>query len=48
VGTDRYKIVGEASRLLDNEEAYREMAVAHNPYGDGKAAERILSILRNG
>jgi UDP-N-acetylglucosamine 2-epimerase (non-hydrolysing) len=48
VGTDRYKIVGEASRLLDNEEAYREMAVAHNPYGDGKAAERILRILRNG
>ena len=45
VGTDREKIVAEASRLLDDAEAYREMALTHNPYGDGKAAERIMDIL---
>jgi UDP-N-acetylglucosamine 2-epimerase (non-hydrolysing) len=43
VGTDRERIVGEAARLLDDAEAYRAMAQAHNPYGDGQAAERIAA-----
>jgi len=41
VGTSREKIVGETIRLLDDPEAYRAMAHARNPFGDGKAAERI-------
>lgn len=41
VGTDRELIVREASRLLDDPDAYDAMAKAHNPYGDGKAAQRI-------
>lgn len=45
VGTDPEKIVREASRLLDDEEYYAGMARALNPYGDGKAAERITKIL---
>jgi len=45
VGTDRETIVGEASRLLTDETAYNAMSGAANPYGDGKAAERIVSIL---
>lgn len=47
VGTDRDVIVAEASRLLDDEEAYRAMAMAHNPYGDGLAAGRIVEMLKN-
>lgn len=45
VGTDRDVIVAEASRLLDDDEAYRAMAMAHNPYGDGKAVGRIVEAL---
>jgi UDP-N-acetylglucosamine 2-epimerase (non-hydrolysing) len=41
VGTDKKKIVGEISELLDNESAYHKMSRAHNPYGDGHACERI-------
>ncbi len=43
VGTDTARIVGAAMRLLDNEAAYRLMSHAHNPYGDGRAAERIAT-----
>ena len=46
VGTDRARIVEEASRLLSDPEAYRAMALAVNPYGDGRAAERIVQALR--
>ncbi len=46
VGTDRDRIVAEAARLLSDPDAYRAMATATNPYGDGRAAERILQILR--
>ena len=46
VGTDKEKIVGEAQKLLDDEEAYRSMSMAHNPYGDGKACQRIVEHLR--
>ncbi|HXL72601.1 MAG TPA: UDP-N-acetylglucosamine 2-epimerase, partial [bacterium] len=45
VGTDDRKIVREAVRLLDQPAAYRRMSRAHNPYGDGKAAERIVRII---
>jgi UDP-N-acetylglucosamine 2-epimerase (non-hydrolysing) len=46
VGTDRATIVREANRLLDDAAAYNAMARAHNPYGDGQAAERIRDILK--
>lgn len=46
VGADTDKIVREASLLLDDAAAYRSMAQAHNPYGDGLAASRIVAILR--
>jgi len=45
VGVDREKIVGETLRLLDDLNAYRSMGMAHNPYGDGKAAKRIAAVL---
>ena len=45
VGTDPDQIVREATRLLTEPAAYEEMSRAVNPYGDGKAADRIASIL---
>jgi UDP-N-acetylglucosamine 2-epimerase (non-hydrolysing) len=45
VGTDRERIVETASRLLTSGEAYRRMANAVSPYGDGKASERIVAAL---
>jgi UDP-N-acetylglucosamine 2-epimerase (non-hydrolysing) len=47
VGTDRDRIVNEAARLLDDEEAYARMAHATNPFGDGHATERIVKALLN-
>ena len=44
-GPDRPRIVTEAVRLLDDHRAYDIMARAHNPYGDGKAAQRIVTYL---
>lgn len=46
VGTDFEMIVSEVSKLLDNDNYYNKMAHATNPYGDGKACERIISFLR--
>ena len=46
VGTNEDKIVAETQRLLDNRETYEKMAKAANPYGDGKAAQRIVNILK--
>jgi UDP-N-acetylglucosamine 2-epimerase (non-hydrolysing) len=46
VGTDSKLIVAEVSRLLDDPQAYEEMSVAHNPYGDGKATGRIMEAIR--
>ena len=43
VGTDYLKIVNEMSLLLDDESEYRKMSLAINPYGDGKACQRIVS-----
>ena len=45
VGTSVKKIVDEANMLLQNEERYEEMSKLHNPYGDGKASERIVNFL---
>ncbi|MBN2058602.1 MAG: UDP-N-acetylglucosamine 2-epimerase (non-hydrolyzing), partial [Candidatus Saganbacteria bacterium] len=45
VGTDREKIVRESERLLCDQEAYAAMSRSVNPYGDGKAAERIVSAI---
>ena len=45
VGTDHDRIVAEVSTLLDSTEAYAKMSAAVNPYGDGKACERIARIL---
>ena len=45
VGTDKNRIVSEIFSLLDDEGAYNAMARAHNPFGDGRAAERIAEIV---
>ncbi|MGL6632513.1 non-hydrolyzing UDP-N-acetylglucosamine 2-epimerase [Aeromonas veronii] len=45
VGTDVGKIVSNINILLNNIDAYHAMSVAHNPYGDGKACQRILDSL---
>jgi UDP-N-acetylglucosamine 2-epimerase (non-hydrolysing) len=47
VGTHYQTIVDEAQRLLDDSEAYQSMSFAHNPYGDGKACQRIAEIILN-
>ena len=46
VGTDFDKIVGEVSELLNNVEYYDRMSKAVNPYGDGRACERIVNVLK--
>lgn len=46
VGTDYQKIMDEVSTLLEDEQAYEKMSKAVNPYGDGKACERIVEILK--
>jgi UDP-N-acetylglucosamine 2-epimerase (non-hydrolysing) len=46
VGTDSATIVAEVSRLLTDRAAYESMSRAHNPYGDGRAAERIVAACR--
>jgi len=48
VGTDAGRIVAEATRLLDDAEAYGAMARAHNPFGDGRAVGRIVELLAAG
>lgn len=45
VGTDEESVFAEAKRLLCDETAYREMAQAANPYGDGEAAARIVQAI---
>ncbi|WMM24248.1 UDP-N-acetylglucosamine 2-epimerase (non-hydrolyzing) [Tissierella sp. MB52-C2] len=47
VGTTYEKLYNELNLLLSNEEEYNKMANAINPYGDGKASERIVDILVN-
>ena len=45
VGTNYQLIVKEVSTLIEEEEAYEKMSKAVNPYGDGHACERIVSVL---
>jgi len=45
VGTEQTTIVAEASYLIENPDARRKMTSADNPYGDGRAADRIVSAL---
>ena len=45
VGTAYEDVLRETNRLLDDEEHYRSMAEAANPYGDGKACERIIKAI---
>jgi len=47
VGTNPESIINEAQKLLDNEVEYNKMSKAHNPYGDGKACERIVEFLKD-
>ena len=47
VGTDAARIVTEISTLLDDTSAYEAMARAHNPFGDGQSARRIVELLAN-
>ena len=46
VGTDYYKIIHEASALLDDEDYFKSMAKGVSPYGDGQATARILEALK--
>ncbi len=47
VGANRDRIVASVALLLKDEEHYSKMALAHNPYGDGNACDRIACILRD-
>jgi UDP-N-acetylglucosamine 2-epimerase len=47
IGTDPGAILRHTAELLDNAQAYRRMAHAVNPYGDGRACERIVEVLKN-
>ncbi len=46
VGTNKDLIVKEAQLLLDKEDEYEKMSMAHNPYGDGRASEIIVNYIR--
>jgi len=46
VGPHRDKIAAYAEKLLDDDAYYESMARAHNPYGDGRAAGRIVEVLK--
>lgn len=48
VGTDKARIVSEVNNLLTNAQEYQSMSRAHNPYGDGKACERIIDAIIKG
>ena len=47
IGTDKQRIISEIFTLLDDDVAYSAMARAHNPFGDGRAAQRIAEIIWN-
>ncbi len=46
VGTDMYKIINSVSELLEQPELYKSMSMAVNPYGNGKASERIVEMFK--
>ena len=45
VGTNRQRIVESVLHILNDQSAYERMSRAHNPYGDGKAAEKIADVV---
>ena len=47
VGTDRAVIFNEAQNLLNDKDKYDEMSSCHNPYGDGKACERVIRYIKS-
>jgi len=47
VGTNTQTIIKEVEKLLDDKNEYEKMSKAHNPYGDGKASERIIEVIHN-
>jgi UDP-N-acetylglucosamine 2-epimerase (non-hydrolysing) len=47
IGTDKNRIISEIFTLLDDDTAYSAMARAHNPFGDGRASQRIAEIIWN-
>ena len=47
VGTNTEQLKTEVLDLIDNVEAYKIMSSAHNPYGDGKAAQRIVNFVKD-
>ncbi|MFZ0447788.1 MAG: UDP-N-acetylglucosamine 2-epimerase [Desulfatiglandaceae bacterium] len=46
LGTNKQLIISEAEKLLNDKNYYQSMARGVSPYGDGKAAQRITSILK--
>lgn len=46
MGTNKDVIVKETAELLENVNKYKEMADLHNPYGDGKASQRIVQYIK--
>jgi UDP-N-acetylglucosamine 2-epimerase (non-hydrolysing) len=47
IGTDPIAIVEHTEELLNNEQKHRLMVAGVNPFGDGRASERIAEVLRN-
>ncbi len=47
VGTNKDKIIRECQELLTNDAKYRDMSALHNPYGDGKACQRIVEFIKS-
>ena len=45
VGTNKNSIVESVQQLLNNQTIYKTMSFAHNPYGDGKASDKITNII---
>lgn len=48
VGANKEKIIAETQRILDGKELYKRIGGIVTPYGDGKACERIIEIVKNG
>jgi len=46
VGTDKNRIIQESQKLIKSELEYEKMSQAHNPYGNGKACEKIVEFLK--
>ena len=47
VGTNKTKLVTEVTQLIEDKNYYLSMSQAHNPYGDGFAAARIVEVLQS-